>query len=63
MTVGKYLEKINIEQAAVESVAVLINAERKFSDNCISRFKLSLYKIYEMSPTSWKGELQKYSEA
>ena len=30
MSVARYLEKINNEQAVVESVAVLINAERKF---------------------------------
>ena len=63
MSVGKYLEKINNEQAVVESVAVLINAERKFFDNGISRVKLRLCKIYEMSPTSWKGELRNCSEA
>ena len=30
MSVGRYLEKIKSEQAVVESVAVLINAERGF---------------------------------
>ena len=35
MSVGKYLEKINNEQAVVESVAVLINAECKLFGNCI----------------------------
>ena len=60
MSVGRYIDKINDEQAVVESVAVLINAERKFFDNCIWpwRVKLKLCKIYKMSPTSWKGELQ-----
>ena len=63
MSVGRYLEKINNEQAVVESVAVLINAERKLFDNCIWRLKLKLYKIYEMSPTSWREELQNCSKA
>ena len=62
MSVGRYLEKINSEQAVVESVAVLINAERKFFDHCMLQFKLKLSKIYEMSPTSWKEELPSYSE-
>ena len=61
MSVGRYLEKINSEQAVVESVAVLINAECKFFGNCILQVELKLCKIYEMSPTSWKGELQSYS--
>ena len=62
MSVGRYLEKINSEQAVVESVAVLINAESKFFDHCILLLKLKLSKTYEMSPTSWKEELQSYSK-
>ena len=63
MSVGRYLEKINSEQAVVESVAVLINAERKFFNNCILQAKLKSCKIYEMFPISWRGELQSCSEA